>query len=108
MRALNSLEDPGNDRNQFFRLKRLCNIRINPGAETCNAIGGLILRCQKYNWDEPRMRSGTEISRELIAVHTRHADIANDQIGQSLGNTHESFRAASCCNDNVSLGSQRF
>src|SRR5687768_7250815 len=104
MSALNAFENSGNDGNQFFGLERLRNIRINACAETCNAISGFILRSQKHDRNEARVRGGAEISSQLVSVHTRHADIANDQIGQSFGDTYERFRAASSSNDNVSLG----
>jgi hypothetical protein len=34
------------------------------------------------------------LARELVAVHARHADVADDEVGDHLGDAHERLGAA--------------
>src|ERR1043165_8318510 len=104
--AMDSFKNVLNNGDQFLRLERLCNICIYPSAKTCDAVSQVILSCEEYDWNESRARARAKIARPPIAVHSRHSDVANDQIRQRLSDSHHCFGSASRRHDFVSFGAQ--
>lgn len=55
------LENVGDDGHQFVRLERFRQIGIHSGTESGDAVGGLVLGCQKDDRDELGARGGPQV-----------------------------------------------
>lgn len=95
VRPFDAPQDSGDDDEQFVRLERLGDVSVNAGAKALDAVRAGVFCGEKNDRDDRRALVFAESARELVAVHARHTDVADDEIRQALSDERQGLRAAS-------------
>src|ERR1044072_649711 len=94
MSALYSFENALHDSQQLFRFEGFRDVSIDPGTKSRNAISRFVFGREKDDRYETRARRGPKITHKSIAIHARHANVTDDQIGKRFGNADHRFTPA--------------